>query len=266
MPDCNQEPLAVLRASARAAAQHAYVPFSGRSEAAVLLFKDGTWIPGVRIESVAFSLSIPPLLNAYTTAVALERRDIAAAVMNRPLRPQERIFLDATPQASFRPAAPDAYVQEDAASLPPPRQRLSPFLSEPTPETPAEGIRQARALAKRAYVPASHFPVGCVLVTADGRHLPGVNVEHPDWMHILCAERNALGTAYSYGCTDVRALYLSCPTDPTASPCGACRQLLVELAPDAVLWMDRGSAPPDSVQPDTLLPGSFSGRALARRA
>lgn len=264
MSDRNQDILNALRDRARAAEQHAYVPFSGDPEAAVLLLEDGTWIPGVRVESATFSLSIPPLLNAYTTAVTLGHQDIVAAVLNRPLRPAERVFLDATPHASFQQAGPDAYVK--ATSLPKIRQRLSPFLEASAPETPTEGIRQARAVAEGAYVPASRFPVGCILTTADGRCIPGVNVEHPDWMHILCAERNALGTAYSYGYTDLDALYLSCPTDPAASPCGACRQLLVELAPEATLWMDRGSAPPDKAHPDSLLPGSFSGQALARRA
>ena len=130
---------------------------------------------------------------------------------------------------------------------------------------PAERVAQARRLAERAYTPASEFPVGALLDVGGGRLVPGVNVEHPDWNRILCAERNALGTAYAYGVADaISALYLSCPLDPSGTPCGACRQWLVELTPEIPLWMDRSDAPPDKRTPEALLPGSFSGRAIPR--
>ncbi len=87
-------------------------------------------------------------------------------------------------------------------------------------------------------------------------------MEHEDWTRILCAERNALGTAISYGLTGLHTMYLTCLCDPQGTPCGACRQLLTEQAPALVLWMDRGDAPPASATPEALLPGFFSGRTL----
>lgn len=123
---------------------------------------------------------------------------------------------------------------------------------------------QARRLARRAYTPASNFPVGALLETTDGRFVPGVNVEHEDWARSLCAERNALGTALSYGLSDFDALYLSCPLDPKGTPCGACRQWLVELAPTVTLWMDRDDEPPEPRSPRALLPESFRGQAIPR--
>ena len=139
-------------------------------------------------------------------------------------------------------------------------------LDAPLPETPKAGIALAREVASRAHTPESAFPVGCVLLTHEGRLLPGVNVEHNDWSRILCAERNALGTAVSWGQTQAQAAYLACLKDPTGSPCGACRQLLAELAPDATVWMDRGEASPEATTPARLLPGAFHGQGLIRSA
>ncbi len=258
-----------LRGFAREAAKQAHVPFSGAPEAAVLLLSDGAWVPGVRVENASFSLTLPPLINAYTTAVASERMDVVAAAVSRALRPEERVFLNALesiPEAGFEPVAPDVCIYADISSLPPVGRRLDPFLQMEPPASAADGIALARQVAERAWVPASHFPVGCVLETADGQLLPGANVEHPDWTRTLCAERNALGTAHSYGALPLRALYLSCPIAPSGSPCGACRQWLVELAPDAPLWMDRGADPPEETRPDDLLPGAFGGGGLDRRA
>ncbi len=258
-----------LRAKARAATERAHAPYSGAEEAAALLLADGRWVPGVRVESASFSLTISPLLNALTTAVAAgyDPRDAAAAALSRPLRPSERAFLAELPGAPFAPAGDDACARAGAGTRPTLGERLDPFLDAPLPEEAEAGIALAREVAERAYVPASGFRVGCVLVTGSGRLLPGVNVEHADWSQILCAERSALGTALSYGLgRGLRALYLSCPSDPAGSPCGACRQLLVELAPEAVLWMDRGAAPPQAARPADLLPGSFEGRALLQHA
>lgn len=263
-----------LRSQARRYASASRVPFSGKEAAAVLLLSDGRWVPGVRVESAAFSLTIPPLLNAYSTAVAAGRADVQAAVLSRPVRPAEQAFLNDLPGGPFHPAGPDACAIE-GASLAEPVGRLDPFIDAPSPDGPAAGVALARTVAEGAVVPFSHFPVGCVL-DVSGQRVPGVNVEHPDWMHVLCAERNALGTACTYeligsaatpgedGAASGAALYLSCTEDPSGSPCGACRQLLVELVPQAVLWMDRAPGPPERARPKDLLPGSFRGTTLSR--
>lgn len=254
-------PLDQLRRHATDAAPRAWVPYTEEPRAAVLLLADGTWVPGVRVESASFSLTLGALLNAYTTAIALGRTEVVAAVTTTPLTAAEQTYLAGLPLPSLsRPMSDAALFGITAAALPAVADRLDPFLDAGLPD-PAAGIRHARAVAARAYVPASQFPVGCLLVSDDGRTVPGVNVEHDDWGCILCAERNALGTALTYGVTPA-ALYLSCPKDSTGSPCGACRQLLVEHAASAALWMDRFDAPPEQTTPAALLPRSFDGRSL----
>jgi homotetrameric cytidine deaminase len=232
----------------------------------VLLLSDGTWVPGVRVESASFSLVIPALLNAVTTALAAGRSDIVAAVLSRPLRADERAYAAHLSFAGLAPADDDALLDGSVEALPQVGALLNPFLDVPIPEEPADGIALARSIADRAFVPASAYPVGCVLVTATGQLIPGVNVEHTDWSRTLCAERNALGTAMTWNQTALHTLYLTCKNDPTGSPCGACRQLLAELATDITLWMDRGETTPDKSSPARLLPGAFNGKKLARSA
>jgi homotetrameric cytidine deaminase len=140
---------------------------------------------------------------------------------------------------------------------------LDPFVAR-AGSVVESSIAAARTAAQGAWVPESDFPVGCVLVAADGRALPGVNVEHPDWTSILCAERNAIGTAVTFGVDALHALYLTCLRDPFATPCGACRQVLIELAPDLVIWMDRGKKDPERSTSRDLLPNAFTGTHISR--
>ena len=259
----SEETLQALRLLAAETAAQAHVPYSGRAAAAVLLLSDGVWVPGVRVESASFSLVVPALTGAFATAAAAGRLDVRAVALSRAAA-ADQAYLATAPFGSLVQAAPDVWVAEDEELLPMPDVRLDPFLDAPAPRTSEEGINLARQVAELAVVPESGFPVGCVLETADGRLVPGVNVEHADWSRILCAERGALATSVAYGVAGVRRLFLSCLRDPKGTPCGACRQLLVELSPEATLWMDRGKAAPEKASPALLMPGSFSGDALAR--
>lgn len=256
-------PLLALRRLADEATERAHVPYSGRAEAAALLLADGAWVPGVRAESATFSLVIPPLLNAYTTAASAGRSDVVAIALSTAAGPETAAYLSALADGAFTQQDAHTFVHADAQPLPVPSHRLEVTLEAPTPDDAAAGIALAREIAKRAVVPESHFPVGCVLTTAAGLLVPGVNVEHTDWSRILCAERNALGTLVSYGYRPGPAMYLSCPLDAQGTPCGACRQLLAELAPGIRLSMDRGDAPPEGSRPERLLPGAFTGATLA---
>lgn len=260
------EQLSRLRAIASKTSERAFVPYSGSRDAAVLLLSDGRWIPGVRVESASYSLVIQPLLNVVTTAVALNRTDVVAAVMTRPLTPTERTYVALDPMLrDLQPQASDALVT-NLDALPHPKEPLPPFVQDDLDLADGDAINLAREIAERARVPESDFPVGCIVRIPGAGYVPGVNVEHPDWNQILCAERNAIGTCVSYGLTDrISSIHLTCLNDPGATPCGACRQLLVELAPTATLWMDRGERAPAQSDPITLLPGSFNGERLSSK-
>jgi homotetrameric cytidine deaminase len=245
-------PLDALRARARSVLARAYVPYTHAPEAAALLLSDGTWVPGVRVENAAYPLLIPALLAAYYTARCAGRADVLAAVQTRAFRADTPAVMTAALGRPFRLPAPDALLAE-GHPLPAPSEPLHPFLAAPSPADDAEGVALAAAVARWAYVPASGFPVGCVAEAEDGRLVPGCNVEHEDWTRGLCAERVALATARSYGVTALRRLYLTCPRDPSGTPCGACRQVLAELAPGVPIVMGRGDAAPEVTTPERLL-------------
>src|SRR6478736_5932545 len=89
---------------------------------------------------------------------------------------------------------------------------------------------EARA---KAFAPYSHFPVGAAVETEDGTLIPGCNIESASYGLTICAERVAVfsGVARGYRCFKRVAVVTDTPV-PTP-PCGACRQILWEFAPDA---------------------------------
>ena len=101
----------------------------------------------------------------------------------------------------------------------------------------------AREVAQRAHTPYSHFRVGAALIAA-GETYVGVNVEISSYGLTLCAERSALAAAISQGAHTITHIAVACiDAPPTASiaertPCGACRQWLADLAPNAVIYID----------------------------
>lgn len=86
-----------------------------------------------------------------------------------------------------------------------------------------------------AYAPYSRFRVGAALLARDGRVFTGCNVENASYGLTVCAERVALVKAVSEGAREFVAIAVAGPKGRPAPPCGACRQALVEFAPDLVI-------------------------------
>lgn len=251
----------LLRALAEEAAQYSYVPYSGRVQGVILLLSDGCYVRGCRVENASFQLTIGALDNAWSTVFAIGRRDICAVAASEPWSLADRAFLAAMP--AFDWTFPSDYVALLTTEIPQPTSALLPLMESPV-EGNVHGATLARNVASRAWVPESDFPVGSVVQTVSSLCIPGVNVEHPDWHRVLCAERNALSTLVAYGFDSAKDIFVSCLNEPGGTPCGACRQVIVELAPDATVWLDRVSQPPMDMQASVLLPGSFTGRGLHR--
>ncbi|NWG18424.1 MAG: cytidine deaminase [Chloroflexi bacterium] len=93
-----------------------------------------------------------------------------------------------------------------------------------------ELIRLAIAASEKAYVPYSHYPVGAALLAANGTIYTGCNVENAAYPATICAERTALVKAVSEGQCHFEALAVV--TRSGGSPCGVCRQMLYEFAPN----------------------------------
>jgi cytidine deaminase len=123
----------------------------------------------------------------------------------------------------------------------------------------AQLMTQAAQAAKTAYAPYSRFKVGAALLTGDGTIYLGCNVENASFGLTVCAERVAVFAAVAARgarAVDARALAVTNIAGKTASPCGACRQVLQELAPDAVV-LYRGDSGVVESSVTKLLPSAF---------
>src|SRR6476469_1130388 len=93
-------------------------------------------------------------------------------------------------------------------------------------------ITAASKARRRAVAPYSRFKVGAALLTRSGKIITGANVESDSYGLTCCAERVALFAAVTKGERDFVAVAVVAPA-ALPTPCGACRQLLSEYAPDA---------------------------------
>ena len=121
-------------------------------------------------------------------------------------------------------------------------------------------IQAALGARGRAVAPYSNFQVGAALLTADGEIISGANVESVSYGLTCCAERIALFKALTDGKKNFRAVAVVAALPGGPTPCGACRQLLAEYAPEAVVWI-ADAAHPQQVREFTvreLLPQAFS--------
>lgn len=99
---------------------------------------------------------------------------------------------------------------------------------------PTTLIETARDALTNAHVPYSEYPVGAALETADGTVITGCNIEVANYSNTLHAEEVAIGTAVRNGHTEFRALAVASVAQDAATPCGMCRQTLVEFCPPAM--------------------------------
>jgi cytidine deaminase len=118
--------------------------------------------------------------------------------------------------------------------------------------TDRELYERAVAVAERAYAPYSNYLVGAAALARDGRVFEGVNVENAAYPLGVCAEKSAIVRAVSEGCRpgDLETIAI------TASPCGGCRQWLVEFGIERVLYADNEGEVVVS-SPAELLPDTF---------
>ncbi|MBI5689484.1 MAG: cytidine deaminase [Verrucomicrobia bacterium] len=129
----------------------------------------------------------------------------------------------------------------------------------PTP-SPAQRRRlaaAARRAARSAYAPYSKFPVGAAVLTGSGKIFAGCNVENASYGLCNCAERTAIFSAVAAGEREVRAVAVYTPTPHPTLPCGACRQVINEFGPEAVVLCLCDTEGTEEETLPGLLPGAF---------
>ena len=124
-------------------------------------------------------------------------------------------------------------------------------------------IQAALAAREQAHAPYSKFQVGAALQTSDGTTITGANVESASYGLSCCAERVAIFKALSENQHNFSALAIASPGG--AAPCGACRQIIAEFAPEATLVLvdsDNPNETDNETDIRTLLPNAFTGGDL----
>ena len=128
-------------------------------------------------------------------------------------------------------------------------------------------IDEARAARELAYVPYSRFKVGAALETKDGRVFRGCNVENASYGLCNCAERTAFFSAIAHGYVpgDFAALAVIGDTDGPIAPCGACRQVILELGGnDLAVVLANLAGDVMETTAAAQLPNAFGGRDLQK--
>jgi cytidine deaminase len=123
-------------------------------------------------------------------------------------------------------------------------------------------VEAAFAAREKAHAPYSGFTVGAAVLDANGHVHIGCNVENASYGLSVCAERHAIAAAVAAGEEQIEGLAVVTDTDPPASPCGACRQVLAEFGDFPVILANPegerllttvGDLLPDAFTPDSLL-------------
>ena len=125
----------------------------------------------------------------------------------------------------------------------------------------AELIEAAQRVRGSAYAPYSGFAVGAAVEAGSGTIYAGCNVENASYGLTLCAERVAILKAVSAGERTITALAVD--SEPGATPCGACRQVLREFAPGLRVIYEGGNGERVETTIEALLPGSMGPRDLS---
>jgi len=123
----------------------------------------------------------------------------------------------------------------------------------------------ARDAASRAYAPYSKFHVGAAVLTNSGAIFTGCNVENASYGLCNCAERTAIFSAIAAGEKAVSCVVVYTPTLHPTPPCGACRQVINEFGPSAIVISLCESDERIETTTDTLLPAAFGPGNLGAR-
>lgn len=136
-----------------------------------------------------------------------------------------------------------------------PEIREKAAASNLSPEDILRLVEAARDVSLRAYAPYSKYSVGAALLADDGSIIGGCNVENASYGLTVCAERSAVCAAVAKGHKQMRAIAVV--TADNGSPCGACRQFLLEFNPQMLIVLASPTGIHSAHTAQELLPHGF---------
>jgi cytidine deaminase len=123
-------------------------------------------------------------------------------------------------------------------------------------------VAAATAVRVRAFAPFSRFLVGAALEADDGTIVTGCNVESASYGLTMCAERVAVFKGVSEGHRSFMRVVVVTDTEKPTPPCGACRQVLWEFAPNAEVILANLGGKVLRFTTRELLPAAFDAKQL----
>ncbi|WP_440998575.1 cytidine deaminase [Fodinibius sp. SL11] len=225
-----------------------YVPYSKKASAAVVRSESGKWFPGVRIENISYPLSISAAQNAlfYCLSEGHQPSELFTDEINSSMIPSWEAELGCT----AKPLHKDKF--------------QSTVFENPALEFNINKIEKLKQLLDMAVVNESDFPVSALIETDQG-YFTGVNIECTSWNMGLCAERVAIAKALTFGSDKLKSLEIHTRKGEFSSPCGACRQVIIEHLPKRQVHLHHADNSESIHFSEDLLPHSFSSTSLSNR-
>jgi cytidine deaminase len=123
---------------------------------------------------------------------------------------------------------------------------------------PAKLLQSANKVMKHAHAPYSKFRVGAAILLSNGKIFSGCNVENASYGMTNCAERTAIFSAVAQlgPKIEIKAVAVVNDQGVPCSPCGACRQVIYEFGPEAIVFF-QGKQGPKQAHISELLPDGF---------
>lgn len=225
----------------------AFTPYSGDRNACVVIDTKGRSFPGVRMENLSYPITISPFQSALYSCLTHGGIPEELILHQNP-KPSDLIsfweqefHLKVSINADFEWESYQVVHKLNNKEIVPRLYELCDF----------------------AVIPNSDFPVTCLLETEAG-FLAGVNIECSNWELGLCAERVAIATAISHGYSDFKSIHVLAPKSDYVSPCGACRQVLMEHLPQKPVHLYQNEHEKLTVTTSQLLPYHFKSESLRK--
>jgi homotetrameric cytidine deaminase len=227
--------------------KRSYVPYSKQPAVALVYSEQGEWFPGVRIENVSYPLSISAVQNALLCCLSEGHQPDILYTDNtdRSMLPCWQKELDITIK-TFDPKDPPAQT-----------------IGELCLSQNIDVMSKLSELLDDALVGESDFPVSALIETEQG-YFSGVNIEFSSWNMGLCAERIAIAKALTYGSSNIKALHINTRKGEFSSPCGACRQVIIEHLPHQQIHLHHANGSESVHFGNDLLPFSFRSSSLSK--